>query len=570
MTIAEVSPFLQTLPQSLRRNFPSGEIADAINKNRSSFIAVIIFSGVINILYLTPAIYMLQIYDRVLNGQSIPTLVALTLLVFGLFVVLGMLEHYRSKIMTDIGNQIDADLSMRVFKAAFARQSRAPESQPGQTLWDLNQVRQFFSGPGLFSFVDAPWMPIFIVVIFLLHPMLGWLSLSGAILLSILTISAERLARKKTSSAQRLSIASNGLASSQLKNTDVISAMGMLPRLAKRWYAMHSHAVKEQISASDHVAVITGATRVLRLVLQSSILGLGAFLVIRGELSAGSMIAATILMTRALSPLESMLAHWKSFLSTHESVKRLKTLLHEFPEKMVGQTMPNITGEILAENIYVTPPNRKSPILKGVSFHIHSGEVVAIVGASAAGKSTLGRAILGIWPASLGTIRLNGSDITRWDRELIGQEVGYLPQDIELFSGTVSQNICRFDEVDSDKCIKAATLAGIHSTILKMPDGYETQIGESGINLSGGQRQLLGLTRAIYGEPSLVVLDEPDSSLDEVGENALIEVVHKLKDGGSTLILITHEPKLLNAVDRVLLIRDGQIHEVNMKQRESA
>lgn len=568
MASAELTSLPDILPISLRRNFPSGEIADAVYKNRNAFMAVIFFSGVINLLYLTPAIYMLQIYDRVLNGQSIPTLIALTLLVFGLFIVLGMLEHYRSKIMSDIGNQIDADLSIRVFQAAFSQQCKAPDSQPGQSLWDLNQIRQFFSGPGLFSLIDAPWMPIFIVVIFLLHPYLGWLALFGAILLAILTIAAERRARDLTTSGQRLSAASNGMASTQLKNTDVIAAMGMLLTLSKRWYAMHHHAIDQQLVAFDRVALISGMTRVLRLVLQSSVLGLGAYLVINGELSGGSMIAAMILTTRALSPLELMLAHWKSFLLTQTSFLRLKALLNEFPARATGQTMPQIKGEIVAENVYIAPPNRKGPVLKGLSFRIEAGEVIGVIGPSASGKSTLGRALLGIWPSSLGTIRLNGSDIGRWDRALIGPALGYLPQDIELFNGTVAENICRFGEVDSAKCIEAATSVGIHSTILKFTEGYETQIGEAGVNLSGGQRQLIALARAIYGNPVLVVLDEPDSSLDEAGENALVEVVRKLKTGGSTVILITHQPKLLKVTDRAMLVQEGQILNVTMKKRD--
>lgn len=570
MASAELSSLPGVLPISFRRNFPSGEIADAVYKNRNAFMAVILFSGVVNLLYLTPAIYMLQIYDRVLNSQSIPTLVALTLLVFGLFIVLGMLEHYRSKIMVDIGNQIDADLSIRVFQATFSQQCKTPESQPGQSLWDLNQIRQFFSGPGLFSLIDAPWMPIFIVVIFLLHPYLGWLTLFGAILLAMLTIAAEHTARELTTSGQRLSVASNGMASTQLKNTDVITAMGMLPTLSKRWHAMHHHSVDQQLLAFDRVALISGATRVLRLVLQSSVLGLGAYLVVNGELSGGSMIAATILTARALSPLELMLANWKSFLLTKTSFLRLKALLNEFPVKVAGQTMPQIRGEIVAENVYIAPPNRKSPILKGVNFRIEAGEVIGVIGPSASGKSTLGRALLGIWPSSLGSIRLNGSDITRWDRAVIGPALGYLPQDIELFDGTIAENICRFGEVDSAKCIEAATAVGIDSMILKFSEGYETQIGEAGINLSGGQRQLIALARAIYGNPVLVVLDEPDSSLDETGENALIEVVQKLKRSGSTVILITHQPKLLKVTDRAMLVQDGQILNVTMKKKNES
>ena len=273
---------------------------------------------------------------------------------------------------------------------------------------------------------------------------------------------------------------------------------------------------------------------------------------------------------RALSPLELMLANWKSFLLTKTSFLRLKALLNEFPVKVAGQTMPQIRGEIVAENVYIAPPNRKSPILKGVNFRIEAGEVIGVIGPSASGKSTLGRALLGIWPSSLGSIRLNGSDITRWDRAVIGPALGYLPQDIELFDGTIAENICRFGEVDSAKCIEAATAVGIDSMILKFSEGYETQIGEAGINLSGGQRQLIALARAIYGNPVLVVLDEPDSSLDETGENALIEVVQKLKRSGSTVILITHQPKLLKVTDRAMLVQDGQILNVTMKKKNES
>lgn len=559
---------LPTVPMFSRRMIPSGEIFRALAAHKQAFAAVVLFSGAINLLYLSPAIYMLQVYDRVLNSQSESTLLALTLLVIGLFVVLGILEHYRSLIMSGIGNALDSALSSRVFNAAYDRQLRLNDSQSSQPLWDLSQLRTFFSGAGLLALLDLPWLPIFMVVIFLLHPWLGWFATFGAIVLFILTAIAERSARQPTALAQQLSMASNGLAATQLRNTDVIFAMGMLPQLLKRWKAVHSNAINQQILAFGRVTLIGGSTKVLRLVLQSGVLGLGAYLAIEGDLSPGSMIAAAILTTRALAPMESVIAHWKSLLNTHASVLRLERLLKDFPVRPEGMALPKPNGVVTAENVFVTPPNRSLPVLKGLNFQIGPAEVVGLTGPSAAGKSTLGRAILGIWPAAGGKIRLNGSDISRWNRAEIGGELGYLPQDIELFSGTVSENICRFQEIDSEKCIEAASIAGIHNTILRLPDGYDTVIGDGAVQLSGGQQQLIGLARAIYGKPSLIVLDEPDSNLDKLGESNLINAINHLRARGSTIVLISHRPKLLKISDRIITLIDGEIDHIHTQQKQ--
>ena len=569
MALAGISVKPVTLsPVSPRGITSSGEIIDTLKENKSALFSVAGFSGIINLLYLTPAIYMLQIYDRVLNSQSVYTLIALTVLAFGIFIALGLLEYFRSSILAEIGDEIDNSLSSRVFHAAFTRQSKLQESLPGQPLWDLNQLRQFFSGNGLVALMDVPWLPIFMVVIFLLHPYLGWFALLGAIILLVLTALAERMAREPSALAQQLTMAANGMASTQLKNTDVISAMGMLPSLTKRWKALHTSAAAQQMNTFEDVGLISGSTRIARLVLQSGILGLGAYLVIYGELSAGSMIAATILMTRALSPLESLLSHWKSLLKTYESVQRLSALLLEYPERVAGIALPRPVGEVVAENIYVTPPGRTGPVLQGITFTLGPREVVGVIGPSASGKSTLGRAILGIWPTQGGKIRLDGSDIYRWNPSELGHLLGYLPQDIELFSGTIAENICRFGEIDSTKCIEAAKVLGIHEMILRFPEGYETHIGDAGVNLSGGQRQLIGLARAVYGNPVLIVLDEPDSNLDEAGEKALMKAIQSLKEQGSTVMVITHRPKLLSIVDRAMLLQDGKVHHVKLKKKE--
>lgn len=562
---------LLTLPTARflsRRALPSGEIYASVAEHKKILLAVVMISGAINLLYLSPAIYMLQIYDRVLNSQSVATLTALTLLVIGLFIVLGVLEHYRSLMMSGVGIRMDSKLSARVFTAAYSRQLKVADNQSSQALWDLNQVRNFFSGPGLVALMDLPWLPIFILVIFLLHPWLGIFATLGALLIFILTVIAERSAKEPTARSQQLSIASNGLAATQLRNADVICAMGMLPQLFRRWKAMHTNAITQQTTAIERVSTLGGSTRVLRLILQSGTLGLGAYLALYGEISAGAMIAAAILTTRALSPMESVIAHWKSLMNTRSSVLRLESLLEEFPSKPEGMSLPKPTGLVTAENVYVTPPNQSFPVIKGVSFDMGPAEVVGITGPSAAGKSTLAKALLGVWPTMGGKIRLNGADISRWSRAEIGGELGYLPQDVELFSGTVSENICRFQEVDSEKCIAAASIAGIHNIILRFPEGYDTIIGDGGLRLSGGQQQLIGLARAIYGEPPLVVLDEPDSNLDKDGEINLIHAINHLRTHGSTIVLISHRPKLLKISDRIMLLKDGQIEHVHVQQKQ--
>ncbi|MBU3724076.1 MAG: type I secretion system permease/ATPase [Burkholderiaceae bacterium] len=543
------------------RELPSGEVFAALSKHRQGLIMVFLFSGAINLLYLSPAIYMLQIYDRVLTSRSEMTLIALTGLVIALYVFTGMLEGARASVMAKLGDALESELSPRVYEAMFARQTKSPEGQGNQPLWDLNQVRQFFSGSGLYALLDLPWLPIFILATFLLHPIFGWFSLLGATLLFVTTAISERIARQPLAQASEWTMAANGLAASQLRNTEVIDALGMLVPLAGRWRALQTKARDLQHRAFDQISKLSGITRTLRLVLQSGTLGIGAYLAIQGEITPGVMIAATILSTRALSPLESLIAHWKSMLSTLASQHRLDRLLRDFVAPIKGVSIPRPTGVVTAENIFVAPPSNRSFILKGMTFRLDPGEVVGVVGPSAAGKSTLARTIVGVWPAQLGKLRLDGADIRNWPRSEIGPVIGYLPQDIELFSGTVGENISRFGDLDSEKIIEAANACGIHGMILRLSKGYDTLIGEAGTMLSGGQRQLIGLARAIYGKPSLVVLDEPSSNLDEVGDRCLAQTISTLRSWGSTVVVISHDPKLLKITDKLMMVFDGQIRE---------
>ncbi len=541
------------------RELPSGEVFAVLAGHRKSLMMVVLFSGAINLLYLSPALYMLQIYDRVLTSQSEATLIALTILVFGIFVFTGMLENARASVMARLGDRLEKKLSGRIYAAMFARQMKSSEGPSNQPLWDLNQLRQFFSGSGLNALLDLPWLPIFLVTIFLLHPILGWFALLGAIALFVTTAVAERIARAPLSQAAEWAMAANGLATSQLRNSEVIHALGMLAPLAGRWQALQVKARECQRKASDQISKLSGTTRVLRLVLQSGVLGLGAYLALQGEITAGAMIAATILCTRALSPLESVIAHWKSMLAAISGKRRLDQLLADYVEPVVGVAIPRPKGLVTAENIFVSSPSNKSFILKGMTFQLEPGEVVGVIGPSAAGKSTLARTVVGVWPTQLGKLRLDGADIRNWPKSELGPAIGYLPQDIELFSGTVGENIARFGAMDSEAIIQAANVCGIHGMILRLPKGYDTMIGEGGAILSGGQRQLIGLARAVYGKPALVVLDEPSSNLDEVGDRCLAQTLESLRSWECTVLVISHDPKLLKITDKLMLIFDGQI-----------
>ncbi|MEN9764209.1 MAG: Alkaline protease secretion ATP-binding protein AprD [Pseudomonadota bacterium] len=542
------------------RELSTGDIYTAVMKYKSPLGAVAVFSGVINLLYLAPALYMLQIYDRVLTSQSTATLVALTALVFGLFVVTGLLEGVRSGVLARLGEALEDNLSPRVYRAMFTQQLRAPSNQPSQPLWDLQQLRQFFGGPGLQSFLDLPWLPIFLVTIFLLHPVLGWFVLIGASILLVTAVLAEHLARAPLSQANQWSLAAHGAASSQLRNVEVIESLGMLPALAARWRALQAKGRSFQREALTTLAVTSGLTRVLRLMLQSGALGLGAWLAIKGELTPGAMIAAAILATRALAPLEGVLSHWKTFLSAIVSTQRLNRLLADYPEPVRGMEIPKPAGHLTAENIFVAAPTNGKFILKGLSFTLRPKEVLGILGPSAAGKSTLARALVGIWPAQLGTLRFDGSDIRTMDRVAVGSAIGYLPQDIELFSGTVAENIARFSNSNPEEVLEAANACGIHHMILGLPRGYDTPIGELGSMLSGGQRQLIGLARALFQKPSLVVLDEPSANLDDNGRQCLATAIASLRSWNSTLVLISHDPTVLLLTDRVMILQEGQIH----------
>lgn len=537
---------------------PRNDIDAALLRYRRVFWALAVFSGVINLLVLVPSLYMMQVYDRVLTSRNETTLLMLTVIAMGLFMLSGVIEWLRGQVMIRMSAGIDATLAQRLFDAAFTRSLRKQDSNPAQVFGDLTQVRQFITGQGLLAMLDAPWLPVFMVIAFLFHPWFGILSLGVALVLIGLALWGELSTRPSLAQANGLSMKANLYVNSSLHNAEVIQAMGMLPALRKRWSWLQQGMISAQAVASDRGARISAMTKFVRVAAQSLSLGLGALLVLEGQISAGMMIAMSLLLGRALAPVEVAIGSWKQFVGARQSYRRLSDLLAEEPEAVAPMALPAPTGALKVERLLAAPPGAKDPIIKGVDFQLAKGEILAVIGPSASGKSTLARALVGIWPAMEGAVRLDGAPLDQWAPEALGPHLGYLPQDIELFDGSVAENIARFGELDSEPIIQAARHAGIHEMILRFPQGYDTVLGPGGQGLSGGQKQRIGLARALYGQPALIVLDEPNSNLDEAGEQALVQALRALKNAGSTVIMITHRPSVLGVVDKILVLNDGR------------
>jgi len=533
------------------------ELKQTIMRAKKSFIFVGLFSFFINLLQLTSPLYMLQLYDRVMVSRSESTLWLLTLLVIVLFATMALLEMVRSRVLVRVGNKIDNLLSDRIFESIFKLANKMPGKASSMPLNDLTQIRQFMTGNGLFAFFDTPWMPIYILVLFLFHPYFGFFAIFSGIVLGIFAVLNENTTKEKLAEANKLNRDSTVFVDASLRNAEVIHAMGMQNNLKKIWQKKYFGFLNAQMIASDNAGFWANISKSCRVLFQSLILGLGGYLAIKAELSPGMMIAGSIIMGRALAPLDLMIASWKGFSNARSSYERLNGLLAEFPEDEKPMELPAPKGELLLESVVVVPPNAKQPSLKGISLHIAKGDVVGVIGPSAAGKSSLARAMLGLWPLASGKVRLDVADISQWDKEKLGQHIGYLPQDIELFEGTISENICRFAEVDPLKVVEAAQISGVHEMILRLPEGYDTLIGQGGATLSGGQRQRIGLARALYGNPVLIVLDEPNSNLDDVGEAALVEAIKILKTKEITVILITHRPAILQVTNKLALMQQG-------------
>jgi len=542
------------------RNAQENSLKVALKACKGSFISVGFFSFFVNALMLVPSFYMLQVYGRVVTSGSITTLVMLTIIMTVLMVTMGSLEWTRSRIMVRLSTKLDVLLSRDVYRASFKRAlDSGGMDASAQPLNDLTGLRQFLTGNGLFAFFDAPWLPVYIGVMFLFHPWFGWVAIASAIVLLCLAVANEKLTGKSIAEANKQNIAASLYTTKNLRNAEVIESMGMLHTLMGRWGQRQKKVLQLQSEASDKGGMITSMSKTFRMLVQSLILGLGAYLAVKQEITPGLMIAGSILLGRALAPIDLMIGSWKGFISARSQYSRLNDILDLQQAEPQRMSLPAPEGHVLVENLIVSAPGSKAPILKNISFAVPAGSVVGIIGPSASGKSTLARALLGVWAPQHGVVRLDGADINNWDKEELGPHVGYLPQDIELFEGSISENIARFGDIDPEQVILAAKVAGVHEMILQLPEGYDTVIGSDGVNLSGGQRQRVGLARAIYGKPRLIILDEPNSNLDEVGERALAQAIQQLKATGATIFIITHRTSILAQLDRLLVMTAGTI-----------
>ncbi|MDD4913632.1 MAG: type I secretion system permease/ATPase [Methylococcales bacterium] len=536
------------------------DLERALKLCKGAFLYAAWFSMVINLLMLAPSIYMLQIYDRVVATGNQSTLLMLTLIIFVLFATMGILEWVRSQILVRVSTRLETLLNERIFGIAY-KQSLYSGGQriTGQALDDLTGLRQFLTGNGLFAFFDAPWMPFYIALMFIFHAWYGWFSVFTAIILVLIAVANEQATGNMLAEANKVAAAGRAQVNKNLRNAEVIEAMGMLRSVRERWISTNNQVLVLQSVVSSRAGLISAISKIVRLTSQSLILGLGAYLVIEREISPGMMIAGSILLGRALAPIDLMIATWKGFINARGQYQRLQELLLNIPAETERMRLPVPTGRLQLENVHIVPPGSKTAVIKDLSLIIESGDIVGVLGPSGAGKSTLSRALLGIWPTSSGKIRLDGADVFTWNRDDLGPYIGYLPQDIELFEGTISENIARFGEIEPEKVVTAARMAGVHDLILRLPDGYDTVIGATGGVLSGGQRQRIGLARALYGNPALVILDEPNSNLDEQGEQALANAIQHLKQNRVTVIVVTHRNNILSRVDKLLILEDGTL-----------
>ena len=551
---------LQWLMNQMHSDPAQDRLGESFAAVRGAFVAVGGFSLVINLLMLMPALYMLQIYDRVLASRNESTLYLLTLVVVGVFLLDGLLELVRAKVLIRVGVALDLAIGPRVFDASFARHRQGVPGTAGQALSDLATIRQFLTGRGLFAFFDAPWTPIFVGVIFLLHPWLGVFALLAVLLLLGLALAAEWATAGLLTQANQLAHGANRYASSHVRNAEVVEAMGMLSGLRVLWAKRQTQMLVLQAQASHRGAAISATTKVVRMGFQSGVLGLGALLVLDNALTPGGMIAASILLGRALSPVDQAIGGWRSMVLARDARRRLGVLLANFTTDGARTTLPRPKGAVQVNALVLGAPGGRSPILKRIDLAVPAGSLVAVIGPSASGKSTLARALVGVWPPISGAVRLDGAEVHQWDKDELGPWIGYLPQDVELLEGSVADNIARFGVADSGLVVSAAQRAGVHETILRLPQGYQTEVGETGAALSGGQRQRIALARAMYGDPALLVLDEPNSSLDQDGDDALAEALRALKREQRTVFVVTHRPNLLGLADLVLVLADGQVH----------
>ncbi len=526
---------------------------------RGEVLWIVVFSAFANVLLLTPIVYMLQVFDRVMFSGNTLTLAAVTVFLVLFLGIMALAEWLRSRLLVRAGNRFDEVLNERVFTAGFTAQLSQQRQLPTQPLSDLNSLRQFLTGNGVFAVVDTPWTLVFIGALFLLHPWLGWLSVVFAIVQLVTGFVAHRMQMRSIKAGQELGLEASRYLQAKFRNAETVESMGMQSNLRTQWMALNARYLEQQAQSQETGARVQAFMKWMQYMQQGLMLSLGALLVIQGQISAGAMVAANSLMGIALRPIGLIVQTWSQFADAHAAYRRLNQQLDAQSPQPVDPPAPEVLGQISLKGLTATAAGRKTPILHGLDLDFRAGEVVAIVGPSGAGKSTLARSILGIWPEATGQVLIDGHDIRSWPRPSLGQHIGYLPQDVELFEGTIADNISRFEKIDSGLVILAAQTAGIHEMVLRMPKGYDTPVGEAGDTLSGGQRQRLGLARALLRQPAIVVLDEPSANLDDQGEAALARAVQALKAKGSTVFMIVHQKNLLGLADRVLVLEAGRV-----------
>jgi PrtD family type I secretion system ABC transporter len=537
----------------------SNELRETVYAARYIFFFIAVFSFFLNLLMLVSPFYMMQVYDRVLTSRSKDTLIVLTVLAVGLLAISAMLELVRSRILVRLGARLDRHVTHDLFAALIEDRIATRRNTGSQPIRDLETVRSFLTGPGLLAFFDAPWVPLFLGLIFLFHPLLGAVAVGGAVVLFVLAVLSELTTRAPWQRATTESMQAHRFAEASLRNADVIWALGMLGDLRRRWQEKHLSALAYSGRATDRLGTFSAIAKFVRPLLQIGLLGFGAYLVIDEAISAGVMIASSIVMGRALAPVEASIAHWRSFISSRSAYSRLSKLLAEYDINRERMKLPTPRGKISVEGMTLVPPGANKPALVSVSFQLAQGDLLGIVGPSAAGKSSLARALMGIWAPKVGHVRLDSADLAEWDRKDLGRHLGYLPQEVELFDGTVAENIARFETVQPEAVNRAAQIANAHDMILRLPEGYDTQIGEGGCVLSGGQRQRIGLARAIYGLPCFIVLDEPNANLDADGEAALRVTLKRLKELRKTVVIISHKRSTLSDTDKLLVLDGGRV-----------
>ncbi|OHC69806.1 MAG: hypothetical protein A3H93_12595 [Rhodocyclales bacterium RIFCSPLOWO2_02_FULL_63_24] len=533
-------------------------LLEAVFELKSAWIAVFVFSMAVNFLMLAPTIYMMQVSDRVMTSRNMMTLLMLSLLALAVFAVMGVLEWARSRVLVRLGVRLDRRIGARLLSLSHRFEvEKLGDSR--RLLSDLTHLRTFLTGYAIFALLDAPWVPIFLVVTVMLHPLLAAVSLGGTIVMVILTYITERAVRTPLADSNNSAAETSQFVATNMRHGEIIEAMGMFPMMLQRWQKKQDRYLVQQAIASDRAGMVQGVTKFVRMTNQALAMGVGGFLFLQSDVSPAIVFAASLLSSRISQPIESLMMTWSQLGTASESWKRIDDALRYVDQQYSGVTLPAPTGEVTLEGVFGGPPGISAPFVQSVNLKIPAGVIVAIVGSSASGKSTLVRLITGVWAPRVGTVRLDGADLRTWPREQLGPYIGYLPQDVELFEGTVAENIARLGALDSERVIAAARAAGVHEMVLQMADGYGTQVGANGAFLSGGQRQRVALARAMYGDPPLLVLDEPNANLDEAGELALDAALQQAKQRGQTVIIVSHRPIAIRNCDLILVMQDGQV-----------